>query len=51
MKDHIASSCAIERKDFDYADFARKGGLQKAWADFGATLDPLMDELNREMVA
>jgi type I restriction enzyme R subunit len=51
MKDHLASSCSISRADFDFADFARKGGLQKAWAVFGATLDPLMDELNREMVA
>jgi type I restriction enzyme, R subunit len=51
MKDHLSSSCSISRDDFDYADFARKGGLQRAWSVFGATLDPLMDELNREMVA
>jgi type I restriction enzyme R subunit len=25
MKDHIAASCAIERDDFDYAEFADKG--------------------------
>ncbi|MBK9577817.1 MAG: DEAD/DEAH box helicase family protein [Fibrobacteres bacterium] len=51
MKDHIASSCSIARNDFDYGEFNLRGGLQKAWADFGATLDPLMDELNKEMVA
>jgi type I restriction enzyme R subunit len=31
MKDHIASSCSISRDDFDYAELADKGGLQKAW--------------------
>ncbi len=35
MKDHIAASCAIERDDFDYAEFADKGGLQKAWGCLG----------------
>lgn len=31
MKDHIASSCSISRDDFDYAELADKGGLQKVW--------------------
>lgn len=30
MKDHIASSCSINRDDFDYAELADQGGLQKA---------------------
>ena len=51
MKDHIASSCSIARSDFDYAEFADKGGLQKAWAVFGSQIDGLMDEMNRELVA
>jgi len=51
MKDHIASSCAIERGHFSYAAFAAKGGLQKAWGVFGEQLDPLMDEMNLELVA
>jgi type I restriction enzyme, R subunit len=51
MKDHIASSCSISRQDFDYAEFADKGGLQKVWGVFGADLDGLMDEMNRELVA
>ena len=50
MKDHIASSCAIGRPHFDYAAFAAKGGLQKAWGVFGEQLDPLMDEMNLELV-
>ncbi len=51
MKDHIAASCAIERDDFDYAEFADKGGLQKAWGLFGAELDAVMAEMNEELVA
>ncbi|MEH8016525.1 DEAD/DEAH box helicase family protein [Rheinheimera muenzenbergensis] len=51
MKDHIASSCSISRDDFDYAELADKGGLQKAWGLFGKDLDTLMNEMNTELVA
>ena len=51
MKDHIAASCAIGRPHFNYAAFAAKGGLQKAWGVFGGELDLLMDEMNLELVA
>jgi len=51
MKDHIASSCSISRKDFDYTELADKGGLQKAWGLFGKELDTLMNEMNEELVA
>ncbi len=51
MKEHIASSCAIERGDFDYATLADRGGLAKAWNLFGPELDGLMEEMNRELVA
>nr|WP_297353896.1 type I restriction-modification enzyme R subunit C-terminal domain-containing protein [uncultured Caldimonas sp.] len=51
MKDHISSSCAISREDFDYAGLAGKGGLQKAWNLFGQALDGLMQEMNEELVA
>lgn len=51
MKDHIASSCEITRDDFDYAELADKGGLQKAWALFGQELDGLMTEMNEQLVA
>lgn len=51
MKEHIASSCSIGREDFDYAELADKGGLQKAWSLFGKELDTLMDEMNVELVA
>ena len=51
VKDHIASSCSISRDDFDYAELAGKGGLQKAWSVFGEQLDGLMREMNEELVA
>ncbi|GGI19972.1 type I restriction endonuclease subunit R [Oxalicibacterium faecigallinarum] len=51
MKDHIANSCSIAREDFDYAELADKGGLQKAWGMFGKELDTLMNEMNEELVA
>lgn len=51
MKDHISSSCSIAREDFDYAELADKGGLQKAWGLFGKELDSLMNEMNEELVA
>ena len=51
IKDHIASSCGIQRDDFDYAELADKGGLQRAWGLFGKELDALMNEMNRELVA
>lgn len=51
VKDHIASSCRIEREDFDYAQLAGKGGLQKAWTVFDGQLDRLLAEMNEELVA
>ncbi len=51
MKEHIASSCSIGRDDFDYAELADKGGLQKVWRLFGKELDGLMGEMNWEWVA
>lgn len=51
VKDHIASSCRIERDDFDYAQLASKGGLQKAWTVFDGQLDALLAEMNEELVA
>ncbi|MEO7400728.1 MAG: DEAD/DEAH box helicase family protein [Polaromonas sp.] len=51
MKDHIAASCGITRSDFDYAELAAQGGLQKVWSVFGHPLDALMDEMNVALVA
>lgn len=51
MKDHIAASCGITRADFDYAELAAQGGLQKVWSLFGSGLDALIDEMNEALVA
>ena len=51
MKDHIAASCCITRGDFDYAELAAQGGLQKVWGVFGSPLDALMGEMNEALVA
>ncbi|GKW37482.1 type I restriction-modification enzyme R subunit C-terminal domain-containing protein [Pectobacterium carotovorum] len=51
IKEHIASSCSIQRDDFDYAELADKGGLQRAWQLFGKELDTLITEMNKELVA
>ena len=51
IKDHIASSCSVARADFDFAEFAKRGGLQKAWGLFGGELDAVMTEMNQELVA
>lgn len=51
MKEHIASSCSIARDDFDYAELAARGGLQKVWGLFGEELDGLMAGMNEELVA
>ncbi|WP_077035147.1 type I restriction-modification enzyme R subunit C-terminal domain-containing protein [Pelomonas sp. KK5] len=51
MKDHIAASCSIGREDFDYAEFADRGGLQRVWGLFGDQLDGVMAEMNEELVA
>jgi type I restriction enzyme R subunit len=51
MKDHIATSLRIGRDDFDYAQLAGKGGLQRAWTVFEGQLDGLLGERNEELVA
>lgn len=51
MKDHITISCCITRYDFDYAELAAQGGLQKVWSVFGSQLDTLMGEMNEALVA
>ena len=50
-EDHIAASCSITRGDFDYAELAAQGGLQKAWSVFGSQLDALMGEMKEALVA
>lgn len=36
---------------FDETSFAERGGREKVWSLFGAALEGIVDELNRELVA
>lgn len=51
MARQIATSLSIEPDDFDYAPFARQGGLGKAHQLFGSELLQLLDELNEVLAA
>jgi len=51
IRDHIATSLAIEPDDFGYSPFAQRGGLGKAHQLFGEQLNPLLEELNLALVA
>ncbi len=50
IKDHIAGSVSIEPGDLQYAPFAQRGGLMRAYTLFGEGLTALLDELNLELV-
>ncbi len=50
IKDHIATSALVGMDDFDNIPFSDKGGRVKAYQIFGEKLEPLMVELNRELV-
>lgn len=51
IRDHVASSMAIEMDDFDLAPFDQRGGLGKAYQVFGERLQPLLTELNEVLAA
>ena len=51
MANHIAGNVEITPDDFSDSPFAQRGGLGKVWQLFGNDLNPLMDELNRVLVA
>ena len=46
IKDHIAGSVSIDPADLQYAPFAQRGGIGRAYAVFGNGLAPLLEELN-----
>ncbi len=50
IKDHIASSMAIEKDDFELSPFHDDGGLVKAYQIFGNDLDSILSELNEVLV-
>ena len=51
IKDHIASSLAIELQDFENVPFNQWGGLGGAWQAFGEDLDGVLAELNERLAA
>jgi len=51
IKDHIASSIAINKDDFELPPFYGEGGLIKAYQIFGDELDGILTELNEVLVA
>ena len=50
IRDHIAGSVGIEPGDFQYAPFNQWGGIMGAHNTFGDQLQPIIDELNLELV-
>ncbi len=50
IRDHIAGSVSIEPGDFQYAPFNQWGGIMGAFNVFGDQLQPIIDELNLELV-
>lgn len=51
IRDHIASSLAVESDDFDLDPFVAWGGLGRAQQIFGERLFPLLGELNEVLAA
>jgi len=51
IRDHIATSVRIDRDDLADVPFNQMGGLGKAAAVFGDTLDAILDELNTRLAA
>ena len=51
IKDHIASSLAIEREDFEDVPFNQWGGLGGVYQAFGEDLDAVLAELNERLAA
>jgi type I restriction enzyme R subunit len=51
IAEHIATSVAIEREDFEAGWFNQQGSLGKAFQLFGNKLDDLISELNEKLVA
>lgn len=51
IRDHIATSLAIDVDDFDYVPFLQRGGLGRARQVFGKDLPPLLEDLNTVLAA
>jgi type I restriction enzyme, R subunit len=51
IKDHIASSLAIQIDDFELSPLYEKGGAIKAYQVFGENLNQVLKEMNENLVA
>jgi type I restriction enzyme R subunit len=51
MKDHIATSAAMDKSDLQLDPFTQRGGIHRAHELFGDDLGRVIEELNRELVA
>jgi type I restriction enzyme R subunit len=51
MKEHIATSAAMEKSDLQLDPFNQHGGIHRAHQLFGDQLDNLIDDLNGSLVA
>ena len=50
IKSHIAGSVSIDPGDLQYAPFAQRGGIGRAYSVFGDGLPALLEELNLALV-
>ena len=51
IKDHIASSCCIDKESFELSPFDKKGGLGKFYQIFGDEYLMIIEEMNKELTA
>jgi len=51
MKDHIATSAAMDESDLQLEPFNQRGGLYRAHEVFDRELDSVLEEINQELVA
>ncbi len=51
IRDHIAANLGIEPDDFEYAPFAREGGLGKVHQLFGGALGSMLEQFNEALAA
>jgi len=51
IKEHIATSCHIEKNDLDLTPFDSKGGLGKFYQLFGNQYEEILNEMNYALVA
>jgi type I restriction enzyme R subunit len=51
MKEHIATSAAMDKSDLQLDPFNQRGGIHRAHELFGEDLDTMIEELIRELVA